>query len=214
MTDFLYPFIESDERDVGPLLEALTTSAESKAAASRALSVATLDALGDGAERTAVAMVERFRAGGRLFAFGNGGSSTDAAGLVALFAKPPYGSALPARSLVADHAVLTALANDVGYELVFSRQLISMAEPRDIALGLSTSGGSTNLLRAFAEARRMALLTVGLAGYEGGAMAAAGTLDHSLVVGSDSVHRIQEVQSAIVFDLWQRVQSLLDGQGV
>ena len=98
-------------------------------------------------------MAERFDAGGRLFAFGNGGSSTDAAGIVSLFSQPPSGRPLPARSLVADHAVLTALANDVGYELVFSRQLISTARAGDIALGLSTSGGSVNLLRAFAEAR-------------------------------------------------------------
>lgn len=212
MTDFLYPFIESEERDVGALLAALTASDKAKAATSAALRIATLAALAEATELAAAAIVERLATGGRLFVFGNGGSSTDAAGLVALFAKPPYGHAIPARSLVADHAVLTALANDVGYELVFSRQLISMAGPGDIALGLSTSGGSVNLLRAFAEARRMGILTVGLAGYDGGAMAAAGTLDHSLVVGSDSVHRIQEVQSAIVFDLWQRVQRLLDGQ--
>ena len=126
--------------------------------------------------------------------------------MVALFARPPTGRPLPARSLVADHAVLTALANDVGYELVFSRQLISTAGPADIALGLSTSGSSVNLLRAFAEARRLGLLTVGLAGYDGGSMAASDTIDHCLVVRSDSVHRIQEAQSAVVFDLWERVQ--------
>ena len=158
-------------------------------------------------------MAARFEAGGRLFAFGNGGSSTDAAGVVALFSHPPIGRPLPARSLVADHAVLTALANDVGFELVFSRQLIATARPGDIALGLSTSGGSVNLLRAFAEARRLGLLTVGLAGYDGGSMAAAGTIDHCLVVRSDSVHRIQETQSAVVFDLWERVQRRLDRGG-
>ena len=85
--------------------------------------------------------------------------------------------------------------------------------PRDIALGLSTSGSSVNLLRAFAEARRIGLLTVGLAGYDGGSMAAAGTVDHCLVVRSDSVHRIQETQSAVVFDLWERVQRLLARTG-
>jgi D-sedoheptulose 7-phosphate isomerase len=209
MSDFLYPFIEGDEHDAGPLLLDLARSAEAKAAGSLALRSATLDLLDAELEATAKAMAERFNAGGRLFAFGNGGSSTDAAGTVSLFSQPPLGRPLPARSLVADHAVLTALANDVGYELVFSRQLISTARAGDIALGLSTSGGSVNLLHAFAEARKLGLLTVGLAGYDGGAIAASGTVDHCLVVASDSVHRIQETQSAVVFDLWERVQHLL-----
>ncbi|CAN5866951.1 SIS domain-containing protein [soil metagenome] len=211
MTDFLYPFLDRDERDVGPLLEDLARSAEAKAMASQELRSATLTALAGDLEAAATAMAERFAAGGRLFAFGNGGSSTDAAGVAALFSHPPSGRPLPARSLVADHAVLTALANDVGYELVFSRQLISTAEPADIALGLSTSGSSANLLRAFTESRRLGLLSVGLAGYDGGTMADAGTVDHCLVVGSDSVHRIQEVQSAVMFDLWERVQRLVGG---
>ena len=102
--------------------------------------------------------------------------------------------------------MLTALANDVGYELVFYRLLISVGRPADIAVGLSTSGGSANVLRAFSEAKRIGMLTVGFAGYDGGAMLGSGAVDHCLVVGSDSVHRIQEVQSAVVFALWQRVQ--------
>ena len=141
--------------------------------------------------------------------FGNGGSSTDAAGTVALFGRPPEGAPLPAWSLVADHAVLTALANDVGYELVFSRQLISQAKHGDMALGLSTSGNSPNVVRAFAESRRIGLLTIGLAGYDGGNMSSSGLIDHCLVVRSDSVHRIQESQNALVYDLWSRVQRLL-----
>lgn len=209
MTDFLYPFLGRDERDAGPLLEDLARSAQAKALASEDLRRTTLAALDAEIEATAAAIAQRFAAGGRLFTFGNGGSSTDAAGAAALFSRPPSGRPLPARSLVADHAVLTALANDVGYELVFSRQLISAAGPADIALGLSTSGGSANLLRAFGESRRLGLLSVGLAGYDGGAMAGAGTIDHCLVVRSDSVHRIQEVQSAVLFDLWERTQRLV-----
>lgn len=213
MTDFLYPFIDGDERDSGPLLADLATSAEDKAATSRALRTVTLTALDATLDATAIAMAARFEAGGRLFAFGNGGSSTDAAGVVALFSHPPRGRPLPARSLVADHAVLTALANDVGFELVFSRQLIATGQPSDIAVGLSTSGGSLNLLRAFEEATSRGMLTVGLAGYDGGSMASAGTIDHCLIVRSDSVHRIQETQSALVFDLWERVQRQLDRGG-
>jgi D-sedoheptulose 7-phosphate isomerase len=213
VTDFLYPFIEGDERDSSSLLTDLAASAEAKAAASRALRDVTLSAMDVTLDATAAAMASRFEEGGRLFAFGNGGSSTDAGGVVALFSHPPSGRPLPARSLVADHAVVTALANDVGFELIFSRQLIATAQPADIAVGLSTSGGSLNLLRAFEEATSRGMLTVGLAGYDGGSMAAAGTIDHCLIVRSDSVHRIQETQSAVVFDLWERVQRQLDRGG-
>ncbi|MCU1453520.1 MAG: putative sedoheptulose 7-phosphate isomerase [Acidimicrobiales bacterium] len=214
MTDFLYPFLDREERDVGPLMDDLARSAEAKASLSEALRTATLATLAGDLDDAAAAMAARFGRGGRLFAFGNGGSSTDAAGVAALFCHPPEGRSLPARSLVADHAILTALANDVGYELVFSRQLIATAGPEDIALGLSTSGSSPNLLRAFAEARRLGLLTIGLAGYDGGTMAAADTVDHCLIVRSDSVHRIQEVQSAVVFALWQRVERAVDEKSV
>jgi D-sedoheptulose 7-phosphate isomerase len=209
MTDFLYPFIEGDERDPGALLTDLAASADAKATASLRLRDASRQACGPDLERAATAMAERFRAGARLFAFGNGGSATDAAGLAALFRRPPRGRALPARSLVADEAVLTALGNDVGFELVFSRQLIAYGRSGDIAWGLSTSGNSVNLLHAFAEARRRGLLTVGLAGYDGGQMAEAG-LDHCLVVRADSVHRIQETQAAMVFELWSAIQGILD----
>ena len=213
MTDFLYPFIERNERDGGALLDDLARSAEAKMEMSVALRESTLAALDADLHAAADAIAQRYAAGGRLYAFGNGGSATDAAGVAALFSRPPSGRSFPARSLVADQAVLTALANDVGYELVFSRQLISMATSTDIALGLSTSGSSPNLLRAFSEARRLGMLTIGLAGYDGGLMAAAGTVDHCLVVRSDSVHRIQEVQSEVVFELWRLVQSLSEPVG-
>jgi len=165
--------------------------------------------LGEQAEAVARVLVEKLKKGNKVIAFGNGGSSTDAAAVASLFGHPPSGRPLPARSLAADLAVLTALANDVGYELVFSRQLASSAGPTDIALGLSTSGSSVNLLRAFEQARQIGALTIGLAGYGGGTMAEAGTVDHCLVVSSDSVHRIQEAQSAVTFELWRRVQGRL-----
>jgi len=152
----------------------------------------------------AAAIGRRVAAGARLFTFGNGGSATDAELAADLFRRPPAG--VPARSLVDDRAVLTALANDVGFELVFSRQLIAHARPGDIALGFSTSGGSANVLRAFAEARRRDMLTVAVVGYDGGALAAGGDVDHCLVVRSDSVHRIQEAQDALVHDLWARTR--------
>lgn len=208
-TDFLYPFIEADERDAAPLLRDLALSAESKATESGRLRTATLERCSPQLELVAVAMADRFQAGGRLFAFGNGGSSTDAAGVAALFRSPPWGRPLPARSLAADEAVVTALGNDVGFELVFSRQLIAYARAGDIALGISTSGNSTNLLQAFAEARRRGLLTLGLAGYDGGQMAVCPDIDQCLVARSESVHRVQETQAGLVFEMWSRVQRIL-----
>jgi D-sedoheptulose 7-phosphate isomerase len=211
-TGFLYPFIESDERDSTGLLVDLAKSAQGKIAESRALRMDTLEQCGATLQRAGSAMASCFRAGGRLFAFGNGGSATDADGTVHLFRDPPHGRALPALSLVDDQAVLTALANDVGYELVFSRQIIAHAKAGDIAVGFSTSGGSVNMLRAFEEASRRSLLTIGLCGYERAAMALSHAVHHCLVVRSESVHRIQEVQDALLWQLWSIVQDHL-GQG-
>jgi D-sedoheptulose 7-phosphate isomerase len=209
-TGFLYPFIEAEEHDAGALLTDLAASARAKIAESRRLQEATLAARSSELAGTAAAMATRFAAGGRLFTFGNGGSATDAETTVDLFRHPHRGRALAAVSLVDDRAIVTALANDVGIELVFSRQLIAHGRAGDIAMGFSTSGGSANVLRAFAEATARGLLTVGLAGYGGGAMATSGHVDHCLVVDADSVHRVQEAQAALVHDLWRRVQQTIE----
>jgi D-sedoheptulose 7-phosphate isomerase len=213
-TGFLYPFIESEERDSTSLLVDLATSARDKIAASRALRTVTLERSGDTLGQAARAMADRFRRGARLFTFGNGGSATDAEGMVDLFRRPPHGLALPALSLVDDRAVLTALANDVGFDLVFSRQIIAHAEPGDVAVGFSTSGDSVNVLLGLEEASRRGLLTIGLSGYEGGAMAASEAIDHSLVVRSESVHRIQEAQNALTLELWSLMQAELERRGM
>lgn len=209
-TDFLYPFIEGDERDAGALLVDLAASVEAKIAAADALRESTFARLGTEISATARAMADRFGRGGRLFTFGNGGSATDARSLASLFGCPPAGRPLPARCLAVDPAVLTALANDVGFELVFTRQLIAHAGPDDIAAGISTSGNSRNLLSALEHAARTGLLTLGLAGYDGGEMRDCGALDTCFVVESDSVHRIQEVQAAVAWRLWSEVQACLD----
>jgi len=212
-TSFLYPFIDSEERDSAALLVDLATSARSKIAESRRLRAATLERCHETLTQAGAAMAACFSGGGRLFAFGNGGSSTDAEGAVQLFRDPPFGQALPALSLVDDRAVLTALANDVGYELAFSRQLIAHAQAGDIALGFSTSGDSVNMLRAFEEASRRRLLTIGMCGYEKAAMARSDAVEHCLVVHSESVHRIQETHDALLLELWSIVQRHLDQGG-
>ena len=211
-TDFLYPFIESNERDPATLLADLARSAREKQSTSTMLRATTLEKSEAALERAAAALAGRLDAGGRMFVFGNGGSSTDAASLAGLFARPPHGRPVAARTLVADAAVLTALGNDVGFDLVFSRQLIAHGRRGDVAVGLSTSGTSRNVLAAFETARETGLLTIGLAGYGGGAMATSPHVEHCLVVHADSVHRIQEAQAALGFALWQRTQTALGAE--
>jgi D-sedoheptulose 7-phosphate isomerase len=208
----LYPFLEPTPGDPTAVLADVTRSTREKVEEIGRLRVAVAEADAARIAACATAMAARFAAGGRLWTFGNGGSSTDAAALAALFVDPgPDHRPLPATALADDVATLTALANDVGFEVVFSRPLAT-TRPGDIALGLSTSGGSANVLRGFAAARERGLLTVGLAGYAGGAMAEAaarGEIDHLLVMSSASVHRIQEAQTTTYHVLWELVQRAL-----
>jgi D-sedoheptulose 7-phosphate isomerase len=205
MTDFLYPFLDAEERDQDALLRDLAASAAAKAAESAALRQSTLDANRTLIAAAAAEMARRFAAGGRLFAFGNGGSSTDVATLVALFSRPPVGEPLPAWSLAADQAVLTALGNDVGFDLVFARQLIARAGAGDIAVAMSTSGSSRDLMAGFREARARGMYTVGFAGYDGGEFAMSPDVDVCFTVRSQSVHRIQEAQALVGYALWTAV---------
>ncbi len=208
-TDFLYPFIEREERDPEPLMADLARSAQAKWAQSAALRAGTLEQCDSQLRVVAEAMAERFAAGGQAFTFGNGGSATDADAFAQLCTRPPWGQQLPARSLAFDQAVLTALSNDIGFDVVFSRQLEAYGRRGDIAVGFSTSGNSDNLLAGFAEARKRGMLTVGLAGYDGGRMGTSEDVEHCLVVRSDSVHRVQESQAAVAHALWAFVQSAL-----
>ena len=208
-TGFLYPFLEATETDAEALLIDLAGSARMKADTSASLRASVLGATAEARSRAAVAMAAAFASGGHMFTFGNGGSSTDAASVAALFSRPPWGTSLAARCLVEDTAILTALGNDVGFDLVFSRQLIAHARSGDIAVAFSTSGNSRNVLMAFAEARKRGLTTIGFAGYDGGDMGRSGDVEHCLVVPSESVHRVQEVQAALAFALWEGVQAAL-----
>ncbi len=208
-TGFLYPFIDSEEENPQSLLEDLASSAREKAEISRALQLSSLERMEPDIVAAGRAMGERFLAGGRLYTFGNGGSSTDAATLAGLFCNPPTGRPVPAWSLTDDQAVVTALGNDVGFELIFSRQIIAHSKPHDIAIAVSTSGNSDDLLHGLAEARKRGLLTIGFAGYDGGQMAASNDLDHCFTVDSQSIHRIQESQAMIGFRLWRTAQDTM-----
>jgi D-sedoheptulose 7-phosphate isomerase len=200
----LYPFLYSDQADLSAVLEQV-----------RASTVAKVQEIGelrgtvcarDGARMAGCAqqMAARFGAGGRLFAFGNGGSATDAQQVATLFLNPGGGlRPLPAFGLANDTSVVTALCNDIGVDVVFARQLAAFGGRNDIAVGLSTSGSSANLLRAFDEASRRGMLTIGLAGYDGGKMAELDSIDYLFVAPSSSVHRIQEAQTTIYQVLWE-----------
>jgi D-sedoheptulose 7-phosphate isomerase len=144
--------------------------------------------------------------GGRLFTFGNGGSSCDAQQVATMFLNPPHGRPIPALALTNDVALVTALGNDVGFELVFARQLAAIGDAGDVALGLSASGGSANVVQAMKQARRQGMATIGFAGYDGGAMATPGLVDFLFVVPSSSIHRIQEVQTTVYHLLWELTQ--------
>ena len=174
-TGFLYPFLDAEERDQDSLLTDLAASARAKAAESAELRRRhAWRRARTWSRRPAAEMARRFAAGGRLFAFGNGGSSTDAATLAALFAHPPLNAPLPAWSLTADQAILTALGNDVGFELVFARQLIARAGAR------RHRGGAVHQRQLEGPDRRVprrpkqrGMYTVGFAGYDGGQFAAS-----------------------------------------
>jgi D-sedoheptulose 7-phosphate isomerase len=208
----LYPFLYADTSDVDVVVEQVRQSTVDKTREIIELRALVLER--DGARLVACAeqMAARFAAGGRLLAFGNGGSATDAQDLVTVFLSPADDSRpLPALGLTSDIAVITALSNDVGFDVVYARQVAAFARAGDIAVGLSTSGNSANLLRAFDEASRRGLLTVGIAGYDGGKMAELDSIDHLFVVPSPSVHRVQEAQTTIYHALWELTHDRING---
>jgi D-sedoheptulose 7-phosphate isomerase len=220
----LYPFLYAETSDLPAVLAEVRASTVAKT--EEITELRRVIARRDGARiaRCAREMAARFAAGGRLFAFGNGGSATDAAQLATLFLHPgnlPSGGwlsggcssgdpssggaapPLPAFGLANDTSVVTALCNDIGVDVVFARQLGAFGRSGDIAVGLSTSGNSGNLLRAFDEASRRGMLTIGLAGYDGGKMAELSSIDYLFVAPSASIHRIQEAQTTIYQVLWE-----------
>jgi D-sedoheptulose 7-phosphate isomerase len=212
-TESLYPFLHAAPVDPAALLADVARSTREKVAEIERLRADVLAAEAGALAACAAAMAARFDRGGRLLAFGNGGSSTDAMAVASMYVDPgPGWRALPALALPADVATLTALANDVGFDVVFARPLAAAARAGDIAFGLSTSGNSANVLRGLTAARERSLLTVATAGYAGGAMAEAAArreIDHMLVVPSASVHRIQEAQTTCYHVLWELVQRAL-----
>ena len=151
-------------------------------------------------------MAECLRAGGKILTFGNGGSAADAqhlAGeLVGRFLRDR--AALSAIALTTDASVTTAIANDTGYDAVFRRQVEAHGRPGDVAVGITTSGRSPNVVQALQLARERGLVTVGLTGGGGGRL--AGAVDYLIDVPDKTTARIQEVHVMVVHILCQIVE--------
>ena len=151
------------------------------------------------------AMAARFSSGGRLYVMGNGGSATDAQHVSLEFFHPiiEKRKALPAIALTADQALLTAISNDRDFAKIFSDQLRVLAQPGDMALAVSTSGKSPNLVQALETAREMRLLTIAFTGKDGGRL--PDLAEYCFVVPSFSIHRIQETHVTLYHVVWDLV---------
>ena len=197
-SSFLYPFLGSREQRLEQVVAEVQGSMLQKVEEVNRLRAAAAETEAGSIAQIAAAIAARVEQGGKLIAFGNGGSATDANDLaVDCLTPPPSLAPVPAISLAAEPANITAIANDIGSEAIFARQLIAHARPADVAVGFSTCGGSANILAALVEARKRGLLTVGIVGYDGGKIVSERLADYAVVVRSDYIPRIQEVQASV-----------------
>ncbi|HJU76021.1 MAG TPA: SIS domain-containing protein [Gemmatimonadaceae bacterium] len=209
---FLYPFLDGEPPDIEQLIRDVTQSVRAKAEQDEQLRQQTLQSQQQEIIAAATAMRQRIQGGGTLLLFGNGGSATDANDLALdCMASPKGHQPIPAISLSSDAATLTAVANDVGVEAMFLRQIMAFARPQDVALAISTSGGSVNVLSALAEARRRGLLTVAVVGNDGGDIVRRRLADFAIVVRCDYIPRIQEVQASLYHLLLDTMAELPPG---
>ena len=207
----LYPFLHGKAQDPVKVDTALLHSVSEKARESRETNQAFFETCGPTLVSAAKAIADVYRHDGRLFSMGNGGSSCDASHVAVEFVHPVTAGrpALAATNLLADMAMISAVGNDIGFEHVFSRQIIAQGRTGDGLIGISTSGNSANLITAFSKAKEMGIVTIGLAGGDGGRMKSSGAIDHCLVVPSQSIHRTQECHVIAYHILWDLVHTLL-----
>jgi len=154
-------------------------------------------------------IVTAMRGGGKLLVFGNGGSAADAQHIAAelAFRMGRERAALPALALTTDSSVLTSISNDRSFDYVFARQLEALGRKGDVALAISTSGNSANVIEAVKQAQRMEIATIGLLGASGGVV--AGLVDLALIVPHEETPRIQEVHIAVGHIICQLVEDEL-----
>ncbi|MFA5951147.1 MAG: SIS domain-containing protein [Hyphomicrobium sp.] len=207
----LYPFLHGTAQDPAKLDAALLHSVSEKARESRDANALFFGVCAPTLVAAAKAVAGIYRKNGRLFSMGNGGSSCDASHVAVEFVHPITAGrpALAATNLVSDLAMISAVGNDVGFEHVFVRQIIAQGRAGDGLVGISTSGNSSNIIAAFAKAKEMGLVTIGLAGGDGGRMKTSGSVDFCLVVPTHSIHRTQECHVIAYHILWDLVHTLL-----
>jgi D-sedoheptulose 7-phosphate isomerase len=176
---------------------------------SAALKLRFVEANADRVVAVARRMADSLRRGGKILFFGNGGSAADAQHLAAEFVNRflRQRGALAAIALTTDTSTLTSIGNDLGFDQVFARQVEALGRPGDVAVAISTSGSSPNVLRAVEAARRLGCITVALTGGTGGALAAAA--DEAFVVPSAETPRIQETHITLGHALCGLVEDLL-----
>jgi D-sedoheptulose 7-phosphate isomerase len=209
-----YPFLHEAETKPQELMEELRFSLMEKARESIDVKAKFFEDNKDTILAASLEMARAFHQGHKMLVCGNGGSATDAQHIAVEFMHPiTVGRrALPAICLNNDIAMVTAVANDVGFPDVFARQIIALGKEGDILLGVSTSGNSENLIHAFETARRMKLVRIGYAGGDGGRMdemRERGLLDFCLTVPTSSVHRIQESHMTLYHIMWDMVHTFL-----
>jgi len=214
-----YPFLHSDSTNSQELMDELRFSLLEKSRESVEVKSAFFKANADTILDASVAIAKAFHRGRKMLVCGNGGSATDAQHVAVEFMHPiTVGRrALPAICLTNDMAMVTAVANDVGFADIFTRQIIALGNEGDVLLGISTSGNSDNLVHAFETARKMKLITIGFAGSDGGKMEemrSGGLIDYCMTVPTSSIHRIQETHVTLYHILWDLVHTILQDKSL
>ena len=212
-SEFLYPFLGQKKQETADVVGEVAASMRMKVHDDSQLRARLAEEQAEQIGNAVVAMRHRLSQGSKLVLFGNGGSATDANDWALDCVLPPAGyHSIPAISLSMEPANITALANDVGTEVIFLRQLIAQARPADIAIGISTSGGSRNIVMALEEARKRGMMTVALLGYDGGEVYRRGLADFPIIIRSDYIPRIQEVQASAYHIMREMLEVLEHGE--
>ncbi|PAF41516.1 D-sedoheptulose 7-phosphate isomerase [Helicobacter sp. 11S02596-1] len=166
-----------------------------------------LETLNESIQATATTLIDCLAKGGKILICGNGGSAADAqhfaAELTGRYKRER--KALAGIAITTDTSALTAIGNDYGYDVVFSRQVQALANPQDVVFGISTSGNSKNILNAFEAGKTIGCKTIGMSGRDGGKMSAI--CDINLIVPSDDTPRIQETHILIIHTLCDVIET-------
>jgi D-sedoheptulose 7-phosphate isomerase len=211
-TEFLYPFLGKQKQETSGVVDDVAASILMKVQDDALLRTRLAKEESEQIAATAVDIHKCLQNGGKLILFGNGGSATDANDWAIDCVMPPAGyHPVPAISLAMEPATITAMANDVGIEVIFLRQMLAQAQPNDVIVAISTSGGSRNIVMAMEEARKRNWMTVALLGNDGGEIYRRGLADHSIIVRSDYIPRIQEVQASAYHVLRETLEVLHHG---